>query len=64
MQHKTMLYLSILRSREFSTEIVSYLMQAKTYFEYYNFYILNFILHVVGFIISIIILQKSYFASY
>ena len=46
-------------------------MQAMAYFEYYNFYILNFILHVVGFIIvphiyliSVIILQKSYFALY
>ena len=46
-------------------------MQAKTYFEYYKFYILNFILHVVRFIfvphiysISVIILQKSYFALY
>ena len=46
-------------------------MQAKTYFEYYNFYTLNFLLHVVGFIIvphiysiSVIILQKSYFALY
>ena len=46
-------------------------MQTKTYFEYYNFYIINFILHVVGFIIvphiyaiSVIILQKLYFALY
>ena len=44
-------------------------MQAKTYFEYYNFYILHFLLHVVGFIIvpyiysiSVSILQKSYVA--
>ena len=45
-------------------------MQANTYFEYYNFYILNFLLHVIGFIIvphiysiiSVVILQKSYFA--
>ena len=46
-------------------------MQANTYFEYYNFYILNFLLHVVGFIIvphiysiSVIILQKLYIALY
>ena len=31
--------LSVLKSWEFSTEIMSNLMQAKTYFEYYNFYI-------------------------
>ena len=47
-------------------------MQAKTYFEYYNIYILNFLLHVADFIIvphiiyfiRVIILQKSYFALY
>ena len=45
-------------------------MQVKTHFEYYNFNILNFLLHGVGFIIvlhiidpiSKLILHKSYFA--
>ena len=47
-------------------------MQAKTYFEYYNFCILNFLLHVVGSIIvphikysiSVITKKKSLFALY